>query len=121
MTEITPEPLHPAELALARLRAGVTAGLTVEQSARIQGTTPEEMTADATTFAAELNAATTTPQTFRSGGNQGPDVGSATGVAAGAAEYERKHPKREPLTVPTDAQSRRNSFQANTYTMNGRW
>ncbi|MGW3632275.1 hypothetical protein ACWD7F_19280 [Streptomyces sp. NPDC005122] len=93
MTEITPVQPHPAELALARLRAGLTAGLTFEQSARVQGTTAEEMNADATAFATELNPVITpaTPN-LRSGGERGSNAGVTVGsVAAGAAAYRAKH------------------------------
>ncbi|MGW0419471.1 hypothetical protein [Streptomyces sp. NPDC003015] len=103
------------ELELARLRAGLAAGLTVDQSARLQGATPEELTADATAFAAELGAVNSGAPNARSGGNQGPDVSSPTGVAAGAALYDEKHPKREPLPAQTEAQERRNPFQERTY------
>ncbi|MEY2241593.1 hypothetical protein AB8A21_01305 [Streptomyces sp. BF23-18] len=122
MTEQNPEQPHPAVLALARLRAGLTAGLTVEQSARIQGATPEEMTADATAFAAELNVTTPAAPAPLVGGPRGSDATGHTAgsVAAGAAEYERKHPKPEPRPLPTDAQARRNPFQTTTYTMETR-
>ncbi|MFI5995752.1 hypothetical protein ACIBAC_28365 [Streptomyces sp. NPDC051362] len=121
MTEQTPVQPHPAELALARLRAGLTAGLTVEQSARIQGTTPEEMTADATAFAAELNPVTPVTPSPRSGGDRGSDAGVTAGsFAAGSAEYERKHPKREPVAAPAPGQQRPNPFLTTTYSMESR-
>ncbi|MEU4170444.1 hypothetical protein AB0F46_26655 [Streptomyces sp. NPDC026665] len=121
MTEQNPEQ-HPAELALARLRAGLTAGLTVEQSARIQGNTPEEMTADATAFAAELNVTTPAAPSPRSGGDRGSDVAGhgAGSVGAGADLYRERHPKPEPRSLPTDAQARRNPFQTTTYSMETR-
>ncbi|WP_086768738.1 hypothetical protein [Streptomyces bobili] len=118
MTEQTPE--HPAVLELARVRAGLAAGLSVAQSARLQGATPEELAADAASFATELNAANPTTSGPLVGGSRGTDVGSATGVAAGAAEYERKHPKREPIAAPTEAEQRRNPFQTSTYEMETR-
>jgi hypothetical protein len=108
MTEQTPEQPHPAVLELAKVRAGMAAGLTPAQSARLQGATDEELTAAATAFAAELGAANSTSSAPRSGGNQGSDVASTTGVAAGAAAYRAKHglddegrrPERRPA-LPT--------------------
>lgn len=91
MTEQTPEQPHPAVLELARLRAGLVAGLTPEQSARLNGATPEELTADATAYATELGAVNSASSAPRSGGNQGPDVATATGVQAGAALYRAKN------------------------------
>ncbi|MGW2514509.1 hypothetical protein ACWC0A_35060 [Streptomyces scopuliridis] len=118
MTEQTPE-AHPAVLELARVRAGLAAGLTVEQSARLIGTTDEELTADAQTLAAEISAANPTPSTPRVGGARGVDVGNGAGtVAGGAARYRQKtgldddgkRPERRP--VPTDG---RNPFAENTW------
>ncbi|MFB7713619.1 hypothetical protein [Streptomyces sp. NPDC056105] len=126
MTEQNPERPHPAELALARLRAGFTAGLTVEQSARIQGTTEEELTADATALAAELGAANSTPPGPRTGGPRGVDVNNGAGagtLGAGAAAYRTKHGldedgrRSERPAVPVNG---RNPFAQNTYSMNGR-
>ncbi|NEB32750.1 hypothetical protein G3I62_27270 [Streptomyces sp. SID14446] len=124
MTEQNPEQPHPAELELARLRAGLTAGLTVEQSTRLQGATPEELAADAATFAAELNATTPVTPALRVGGNQGPDVGTGAGtVAAGVAAYRAKHGldedgrRPEKPAVPT---SGRNPFETTTYSMETR-
>ncbi|WP_125212629.1 hypothetical protein [Streptomyces griseofuscus] len=72
---------------LARLRAGLAAGLTPEQSARLQGSTPEELTADARTLASELGVSTA-----RQPSGSGPDVGSAHGsMSAGEARYRAKH------------------------------
>ncbi|MGW5367825.1 hypothetical protein ACWER6_20755 [Streptomyces sp. NPDC004009] len=122
MTEQNPEQPHPAELELARLRAGLTAGLTVEQSARIQGSTPEEMTADAVTLAVELGAGAAAPSAPRSGGPRGTEVAGHTAgsLAAGAEAYRRRmgldaegrRPERRPL--PTDG---RNPFQTASYEM----
>ncbi|MFI5795157.1 hypothetical protein [Streptomyces sp. NPDC051677] len=117
MTEQTPEQPHPAVLELARVRAGLAAGLTVEQSARLQGTTEEELTADATAFATELGV-TSTPAP-RSGGNQGPDVATTGGVAAGAAAYRAKHgldDGRRPEGRPAPANGS-NPFQERGYSM----
>ncbi|MEV6537286.1 hypothetical protein AB0M86_48540 [Streptomyces sp. NPDC051639] len=123
MTEITPEQPHPAELELAKAKAALAAGLTIEQGARLQGATDEELQADATAFAAELNAANPAPPAPLSGGNRGSDVGSATGVAAGAAAYRAKHGlddngrRPEGRSAPTSGQ---NPFSTRTYDMDGR-
>ncbi len=117
--EPTPEQQRDAAVAeLARLRAGLAAGLTPEQSARLQGSTPEELEADARAFAAEIGAGA--PAGNQVGGSRGVDVDAATGVAAGAAAYQRKHPKREPRPAPTEAEQRRNPFQSTGYTMENR-
>ncbi|MEV8393862.1 MULTISPECIES: hypothetical protein [unclassified Streptomyces] len=117
MTEQTPE-THPAVLELARVRAGLAAGLTVEQSARLIGTTDEELTADAQTLATELSAATA-PQAPRVGGARGVDVGNGAGtVAGGAARYRQKAglddggKRAERRPVPTDG---RNPFAENRW------
>ncbi|MFI2258792.1 hypothetical protein [Streptomyces tubercidicus] len=116
--EPTPEQQRDAALSeLARLRAG----LTPEQSARLRGSTEEELTADAAAFATELGAGNPTPPATRSGGARGSDVGANAGsVEAGAEEYRRKHPQREPRPAPTEAQQRRNPFLENGYTMENR-
>ncbi|WP_409473820.1 hypothetical protein [Streptomyces sp. HC307] len=118
---MTPEEERDSALAeLARLRAGLAAGLTPEQSARLVGTTPEELEADAQTLAAEFGvAAPPAPPAPRSGGNRGPDVGNGAGtVSGGAQRYRQKHPQREPR--PDEQQRRTNPFQARTYTMENR-
>ncbi|MFF5537874.1 hypothetical protein ACFY71_36350 [Streptomyces cinerochromogenes] len=120
MTEQNPEQPHPAVLELARVRAGLAAGLTVEQSARLQGITAEELAADATAFAAELGAANPAAPAPRSGGNQGPDVGSVGGLAAGAAAYRAKHGLDDDGRRPEGRQATnesRNPFQTTTYEM----
>ncbi|MFI7017898.1 hypothetical protein [Streptomyces sp. NPDC050164] len=121
-TTQTPEQPHPAVLELARVRAGLAVGLTVEQSARLQGSTDEELTADAQAFATELGlTGPPAPPAPRSGGPMGPDVGNGAGTVSGGAErYRQKHPRREPLPEATPEQQRRNPFQERTYTMNGR-
>ncbi|WP_371636913.1 hypothetical protein OG988_32335 [Streptomyces zaomyceticus] len=119
--EENPQPPHPAELELMKVRAGMAAGLTFEQSTRLQGTTVEALTADAQTLAAELGAANPAPPAPRSGGNRGPDVGSGgRGVSDGAALYRSRHnidedgnrPAKKP--IPT---GNRNPFVENGYTM----
>ncbi|MEU5765039.1 hypothetical protein ABZ782_03835 [Streptomyces asoensis] len=117
---MTPEEERDNALAeLARIRAGAAAGLTPEQSARLQGGTAEELAADATAFATELGLTGTPAPSPRSGGDRGGDVGvSAGSVAAGAAEYARKHPRRE--VTPELPTSGRNPFQTTTYSMESR-
>ncbi|MEU8678169.1 hypothetical protein [Streptomyces sp. NPDC048560] len=115
--EQPPEPLTGPVLELAKLRAGLTAGLTPEQSARLQGTDEASITADATSFAAELNP---TPQGPRSGGARGYDVGGGAGtIGAGIAAYRAKHgldengQKPQPKPLPTGG---RNPFVEPSYT-----
>ncbi|MFI9562410.1 hypothetical protein [Streptomyces rishiriensis] len=121
MTEQTPEQPHPAVLELARVRAGLAAGLTVEQSARLQGSTDEELTADASAFAQELGTSSPAPQAPRSGGNQGTDVATvgAGSVAAGAELYRERHGVLDDERPPAPT-SGSNQFAIRTYTMNGR-
>ncbi|WP_328896408.1 hypothetical protein [Streptomyces sp. NBC_00236] len=115
-----PTPLVGTELELARLRAGLTAGLTVEQSARLQGADEAALTADATAFAAELSAANPAPQGPRSGGDRGGDVqGTAGTVSAGVAEYRRKHGLDEDGNRPPVPQRVNTSRTANPYAERG--
>ncbi|MER6343759.1 hypothetical protein ACWC10_00375 [Streptomyces sp. NPDC001595] len=121
----TEQQLTEARTELARLRAGLAAGLTPEQSARLHGNTDEELTADAQAFAAELGlAGPPAPPAPRSGGPRGTDVGAGAGtLAAGAEAYRRRHgldedgrrPERRP--TPLDGG---NPFRERTYEMNGR-
>ncbi|MET8192067.1 hypothetical protein ABZV15_41445 [Streptomyces sp. NPDC005246] len=120
--EQPPEPLTGPVLELAKVRAGVAAGLTIEQSARLQGVDEVAITADAVAFAAELSAANPTPSAPRAGGARGSDVGTGAGtVSAGVAACRAKHgldadgnrPERKP--VPTDG--RRNPFAEPAYRM----
>ncbi|MFI6897587.1 hypothetical protein ACIBM4_26085 [Streptomyces sp. NPDC050256] len=116
----TPEPLAGPVLELAKLRAGLAAGLTVEQSARLQGSDEAALTADATSFASELSAANPAPQGPRSGGPRGDDVSGGAGtIAAGVAAYRARNgldengqrPERRPLPTST-----RNPYTEPTYT-----
>jgi hypothetical protein len=121
----TPEQSHPAVLELARLRAGLAVGLSVEQSARLQGATDEELTADAEAFAAELGlTGPPAPSAPRSGGNRGSEVGNGAGtVSGGAQRYRQRHGIDEDGRRPERRQDNsdgRNSFAERTYTMNGR-
>lgn len=115
MTDLTPEMERDNALAqLARLRAGLAAGLTPDQSARLQGSTDEALAADAAALAAELNPA---PPASRVGGPRGGDAGNAGGVEKGAELYRAKHPKREPRPETTGTG---NPFAVPTYTMESR-
>ncbi|MFJ8146195.1 hypothetical protein ACIQ6R_14110 [Streptomyces sp. NPDC096048] len=120
MSELTPEQERDNALTeLARLRAGMAAGLSVEQSTRIQGTTLEEMTADAEAFAAELGLTGPPAPAPRSGGPRGIEVGNGAGTVAGGAErFRAKHPRRE--VTPEAQQRRTNPYVENGYTMENR-
>lgn len=69
-------------------------GLTPAQAARLQGSTKEELEADADAlkelFGTGQGNGTPPP---RSGGNRGGDVGNAGSVSAGAERYRAKHGK----------------------------
>ncbi|MFE9496312.1 hypothetical protein [Streptomyces collinus] len=113
MSEPTVEQqLTEARTELARLRAGLAAGLTPDQSARLQGTTPEELTADAQTLARELNPSNAHPPS-----GSGSDVGSANGTLdAGAARYRQEHGLDEDGRRP-EARPVANPFQTASYRM----
>ncbi|WP_329069884.1 hypothetical protein [Streptomyces sp. NBC_01429] len=119
---INPAPLAGAELELAKLRAGLTAGLTVEQSARLCGVDEAAITADATAFAAELSAVSPVPQAPRVGG-RGSDVGSSAGtVSAGTARYRARHGiddegNRPPVPQRTTTGRVTNPYAERGYTM----
>ncbi|MCX4774022.1 hypothetical protein [Streptomyces sp. NBC_01285] len=89
-----PVPLTGPVLELAKVRAALAAGLTVDHAVRLQGADEAALTADAVAFAAELSAANPVPQGPRAGGSRGADVGAegARGtVGAGVAAYREKH------------------------------
>lgn len=119
---LTPEQERDSALNdLARLRAGLSAGLSAEQSERLRGSTPEELAADAAEFAAMLPAAPAAPSGMRVGGARGVDVpGTGPGtMAAGVAAYRARHglgedgkPERTPW--PVDGRS---AFDERTYSM----
>ncbi|WP_406326668.1 hypothetical protein OG784_27360 [Streptomyces sp. NBC_01617] len=122
--EQPPEPLTGPVLELAKVRAGVAAGLTIEQSARLQGVDEAAITADAVAFAAELSAANPAPQGPRAGGDRGGDVGSGAGtVGAGVAAYRAKYGLDEngqrPVRTPVPT-SNRNPFAEPAYRMENR-
>jgi hypothetical protein len=68
-------------------------GLTPAQAARLQGSTKEELEADADAYLAEVKHAGGTTPPPRSGGNRGSDVGATSSVSAGAERYAQKHGK----------------------------
>lgn len=121
MTEQTPVPLEGDALELAKLKAGLTAGLTPEQSARLIGTDEAALIADAAALVAEFTPSTLAP---RSGGDRGSDVQSTAGtIRGGAARYRARHgldedgnrPERRPLPTST-----RNPFTEPSYRMESR-
>ena len=69
-------------------------GLTPAQAARLQGSTKDELEADADALKAEFGQAggQGTPPP-RSGGNRGGDVGNSGGVSTGAERFRQKHGK----------------------------
>lgn len=87
MSELTPEQqLEQTRAELARLRAGLAAGLTPEQSERLRGTTPEELAADARALALAFGASTARPPS-----GSGSDVNPGGNLDAGAQRYKAKH------------------------------
>ncbi|MFB6696839.1 hypothetical protein [Streptomyces rubiginosohelvolus] len=125
MAEETPTPLEGDALELAKLRVGLTAGLTPAQSARLIGTDEAALTADAAALAAEFTPSTLAPPAPRAGGDRGPDVqGTAGTVAGGAAAYRRKHGLDEDGNRPSTAKplptSTRNPFAEPAYRMESR-
>ncbi|WP_143203524.1 hypothetical protein [Streptomyces sp. CB01580] len=118
----TPTPLAGDALELAKLRAGLTAGLTPEQSARLIGSTEDELTADAQTLAAEFSTTNPAPPAPRVGGPRGVDVTPAEGASAGAARYRRKagldeDGRRPQVPQRSGTERTANPFAAPSYTM----
>lgn len=76
------------------LEVAADKGLTPAQAARLQGSTKEELEADADALKAEFGSTggqgTPVP---RSGGNRGGDVGNSGGVSTGAERFLQKHGK----------------------------
>jgi hypothetical protein len=77
-----------ALLDLARQGAALAAGLTVEQSRFLRGTTPDELAADARALATEFGVSTVRPPS-----GSGSDVTTAQGTDRGAERYRAKHPE----------------------------
>ncbi|MFF6928372.1 hypothetical protein [Streptomyces californicus] len=73
------------------LEVALSKGLTGEQAARLQGSTKEELEADADKLTTLFGAPT--PQAPRAGGPRGGDVGNAGGVTSGAERFRQKHGK----------------------------
>ncbi|MFD8028972.1 hypothetical protein ACFV3F_09445 [Streptomyces sp. NPDC059717] len=113
--ELTPEQERDAALLeLAKLRVGLAAGLTPDQSKFLRAGTPEEMAADARTLLTEFGLSNS-----RQPSGSGSDVnspGAAGTLEAGAAAYRRKNGLDEDGKRPTKTDGR-NPFQTNGYTM----
>ncbi|MYW28299.1 hypothetical protein GT040_03190 [Streptomyces sp. SID2119] len=74
------------------LEVAMSKSLTPAQAARLQGSTKEELEADADALLKDF-AATSGGTTHRVGGNRGSDVGNAGGVTSGAERFRQKHGK----------------------------
>lgn len=74
-----------------RIRVAADKGLTSEQAARLQGSTKEELEADADALKAMFAPAS--PVNHRPPTGGGGDVGAAKGVNAGASRYAARHGK----------------------------
>ena len=108
--ELTPEQ------ELARLRVAVAKGLTADQAARLTGTTPEELEADADALKAAFQppAAEPAPRGPILRHGSGRDVGAGNGLSDGAARYRAKHgldengqrPAPEPVKTSQITQTR---------------
>ncbi|MFF9647892.1 hypothetical protein [Streptomyces sp. NPDC014622] len=118
----TPTSLTDDALELAKLRAGLTAGLTPDQSTRLIGSTEDELTADAQMLAAEFSTAEPTPLAPRVGGPRGVDVTSGAGtVSGGAARYRARYGldesgSRLPVPQPTNTGHTTNPYAERAYT-----
>ncbi|MGW1828817.1 hypothetical protein ACWCO0_09755 [Streptomyces tubercidicus] len=88
-----------ARAELLRVRVAADKGLTVDQAARLRGSTKEELEADADELvklfgpAPDGSREATRGAQQRSGGARGSDVGSTSSVASGAERYREKHGK----------------------------
>ncbi|MCM2391704.1 hypothetical protein [Streptomyces albipurpureus] len=81
---------------LLRVRVAADKGLTVAQAKRLQGSTKEELEADADALKAEFGQtgdAGSQGGSSRSGGARGSDVGGTKGVTTGAERYRERHGK----------------------------
>ncbi|MEU8840225.1 hypothetical protein AB0D97_13990 [Streptomyces roseus] len=76
-----------------RMQVAADKGLTPAQAARLQGSTKEELEADADALAALFPAPQGAPPVPRVGGPRGGDVGGTSTVASGAERYRAKHSK----------------------------
>lgn len=81
------------------LEIALDKGLTTAQVNRLQGSTKEELEADADAYLAELGQTASQGggnsggASSRSGGNRGSDVGNSGGVSTGAERFRQKHAK----------------------------
>ncbi|MFF9525351.1 hypothetical protein ACF1DV_25730 [Streptomyces achromogenes] len=80
------------------LEVAADKGLTPAQASRLQGSTKEELEADADALLSLFSGTgsgqgSTTPPSPRSGGSRGSDVGNTSSVSAGAERYAQKHGK----------------------------
>lgn len=75
------------------LRVAIDKGLTTEQADRLQGTTKEELEADADKLKALFAPAGGGSGATRVGGPRGADVGGSSTVESGAERYRAKHNK----------------------------
>ncbi|MFJ3084487.1 hypothetical protein ACIPJG_32685 [Streptomyces halstedii] len=74
------------------LEVAIAKSLTTTQAARLQGSTKEELEADADALLKDFAPAGGTG-TYRVGGDRGSDVGSTGGVTSGAERFRQKHGK----------------------------
>ncbi|MFB8071138.1 hypothetical protein [Streptomyces californicus] len=79
-----------------RITVAASKGLTPKQAARLQGSTKEELEADADELLQDFAPSTLgTPPPPPQGGNRGGDVGGSTRTAASGAElYRQRHGKQ---------------------------
>ncbi|MEV7250775.1 hypothetical protein [Streptomyces cyaneofuscatus] len=78
-----------------RITVAATKGLTPKQAARLQGSTKEELEADADELLQDFAPSTLgTPPPPPQGGNRGGDVGGARTTATGAELYRERHGKK---------------------------
>ncbi|MFJ4768455.1 hypothetical protein ACIP88_04960 [Streptomyces uncialis] len=81
---------------LLRVQVAADKGLTVAQAKRLQGSTKEELEADADALKAEFGQTGNQDSaggSSRSGGARGSDVGGTKSVSTGAERYRSKHGK----------------------------
>lgn len=74
------------------LEVAMSKSLTPAQAARLQGSTKEELEADADALLKDF-APTGGAGTYRVGGDRGSDVGGGSSVATGAERFRQKHGK----------------------------
>ncbi|MFJ3588570.1 hypothetical protein ACIQUY_04680 [Streptomyces sp. NPDC090231] len=75
------------------LEVAISKNLTTVQAARLQGSTKEELEADADALLKDFAPATTTITAPRAGGARGSDVGNTSSVSSGAERFRQKHGK----------------------------